>query len=358
MNSRERFLVALSREVPDRVPIDLTYCGFNREALRLFKERTGSDDPNEYFGVEKSVVWFNPNPTKIDPGERYASFYNDLPSSAAISEWGNASVPGSNSAFDLLLHPLKKATTLREIQSYPLPDITEDYRYEGLKEEIKDAKENGLAVVWNNINIFEKAWGLRGNDELLVDFFVNQDMAACLLDRLTELWIFSAKKGAELKTDIIWTGDDIGMQDRMMMSPDTWRKWIKPRFEKIIKSAKDINPHIIICYHSDGFIEPVIPDLIEIGVDVLNPVQPECMDPAKIKKLYGDKLAFWGTIGIQTTLPFGTPEEVRRVVKERIETVGAGGGLVISPTHAIEPEVPLENITAFVKAAKEYGKYQ
>ena len=123
-----------------------------------------------------------------------------------------------------------------------------------------------------------------------------------------------------------------------------------------VKSPKDINPDALLCYHSDGYIEPIIPDLIEIGVDVLNPVQPECMDPAKLKKLYGDKLAFWGTIGIQRTLPFGTPEEVEAEVKERIETVGKGGGLYLSPTHSIAPEVPLENIFALVEAVKEYGR--
>lgn len=141
------------------------------------------------------------------------------------------------------------------------------------------------------------------------------------------------------------------------IKPKTWRKWLKPRFERIITRARKINPRVFVWYHSDGFIEPIIPDLIEIGVDVLNPVQPESMDPVKLKKEFGDNLAFWGTIGIQTNLPFGTPEEVRKVVKERIETVGKGGGLVIGPAHAIEPEVPLENIAAFVEAAKEYGKY-
>ena len=158
--------------------------------------------------------------------------------------------------------------------------------------------------------------------------------------------------------DIIHVGDDIGMEDRMMMSPDTWRKWFKPRMGKIISAAREIKPDVLFFYHSDGYVEPVIPDFIEIGIDVLNPVQPECMDPAKLKRLYGDKLAFWGTIGIQHTLPFGTPEEVEEEVRERIGTVGKGGGLYLSPTHVIAPEVPHENIFAFVKAVKKYGEYK
>lgn len=205
--------------------------------------------------------------------------------------------------------------------------------------------------------IFEVAWQIRGLDELLIDFLMREDWAACLLDRITELSIFRAKKFAEAGVDIIHLGDDVGMEDRMIMSPDTWRKWLKPRMAKIIETAREIKPDVIFFYHSDGYIEPIIPDFIEIGINVLNPVQPECMDPAKLKKEYGKKLAFWGTIGIQHTLPFGTPKQVQAEVKERIKTVGKGGGLYLSPTHVIAPEVPYENIFALVDAIKKYGKY-
>jgi len=143
----------------------------------------------------------------------------------------------------------------------------------------------------------------------------------------------------------------------MMISPEIWRKWLKPRLAKVIDAAKSANRSVIISYHSDGVILPIIEELIEIGVDVLNPVQPECMDPAKIKALYGSRLAFSGTIGTQTTLPFCTPDEVRKVVKERIETVGKGGGLFIGPSHTLEPEVPWKNVVAFVEAVEEYGRY-
>lgn len=121
--------------------------------------------------------------------------------------------------------------------------------------------------------------------------------------------------------------------------------------------GKKINPEVIVSYHSDGNIEKIIPKLIEIGIEVLNPVQPEAMDPVELKKKYGDRLAFWGTIDTQTIMPFGTPEEVKRVVKERIQTVGKGGGLLIVPTHMLEPEVPWENILAFFEAIEGYGHY-
>jgi uroporphyrinogen decarboxylase len=169
---------------------------------------------------------------------------------------------------------------------------------------------------------------------------------------------YRARRFATAGVDVIHIGDDIGMQDRMLMSPAAWRQWLKPRLARVIAAAREVKPDVVFFYHSDGFIEPVIAELSEIGVDALNPVQPECMDPAAIKRQYGDRLAFWGTVGIQHTLPFGTPEQVAAEVKLRIDTVGKGGGLYLSPTHVIAPEVPYENLFAFVRAAQEYGRYE
>jgi len=136
-----------------------------------------------------------------------------------------------------------------------------------------------------------------------------------------------------------------------------WRRWLKPPLARVIAAAKRARPDVLINYHSDGNMEAVIPELIEIGVDILNPVQPECLDPVNLKQRYGQQLAFWGTIGIQHTLPFGSPQEVRDEVRTRIETMGVGGGLLLGPTHIVEPEVPLENIVAMVEAVNEYGVY-
>lgn len=194
---------------------------------------------------------------------------------------------------------------------------------------------------------------MRGLTELLMDFMDNQNFAAFLLDKITERRVFMAKKFTRAGVDMVLLGDDVGMQDRMIMSPQTWRTWLKPRLAKVIQSAKSVNPEVFIFYPSDGNIEDIIPDLIEVEVEVLNPVQPECMDPGEIKKKYGDKLSFWGTIGTQTTMPFGTPEEVKREIRTRIQSVGKNGGLVIAPTHILEPDVPWENIIAFVKGVKE-----
>jgi len=149
----------------------------------------------------------------------------------------------------------------------------------------------------------------------------------------------------------------VGSQKSLQMSPAMWREFIKPNFARIIRAARVIKPDILWFYHTDGCVTEIIADLIEIGVDILNPVQPEVMDPAALKKQYGDRLTFNGTISIQQTLPFGTVQDVRREVKERIETVGIGGGLILAPSHLIQPEVPLVNLLALAQAVKEFGAY-
>jgi uroporphyrinogen decarboxylase len=141
----------------------------------------------------------------------------------------------------------------------------------------------------------------------------------------------------------------------MMISPAVWRRFLKHRLAEIIRTARTVNPTVRILYHSDGYIEPIIPDLIEIGVNAINPVQPDVMDPAKLKQEYGSKLAFWGTVGSASDWAYGSPSKIESEVKERIETVGDGGGLVIAPAYDLEPQVRWENVLTFVKAVQKYG---
>ena len=149
--------------------------------------------------------------------------------------------------------------------------------------------------------------------------------------------------------DMIWIGDDVGTQRGMLISPKVWRRSLKPRMANFIATLKRINPQVKIAYHSDGDIRPIIPDLIEIGLDVLNPIQPACMDPADLKREYGDRLCFWGAIDEQETLPFGTPDDVRREIFARLETVGQDGGLILGPTHHVQLDTPMENFWAMVE---------
>jgi uroporphyrinogen decarboxylase len=157
--------------------------------------------------------------------------------------------------------------------------------------------------------------------------------------------------------DVLWLGDDFGTQRAMLISPPMWREFIKERYARLIAAFKRQNPALKIAYHSDGYIEPIIPDLIEIGLDVLNPVQPRSMDPADIKRKYGGHLAFWGTVDVQHTFPFGRPEDIANEVFERLRSVAPGGGLILCSAHRVQPGTSLANIRTYYQVARKYGQY-
>ena len=355
MTPRERTLTALRREEPDRIPMEFSLCPSQMER---FRKETGASSPAEYFGFGIRGVGIKQTKLETD----FSRYTADFPEGARVDEWGIGWIRTPTSYhFEHIQHPLQKATTVEEVLDYPFPDVDAEYRYEGLETRVNQLKEEGFAVSASAMavggSVFWPPYKLRSMEQLLIDFMINPDIANAMLDAVTERMSGMARRFAEASVDILRLADDLGTQLAPIVSLDVFRKYIKPRLAKIIESAKSVKPDILVFFHSDGHIQEFIPDLIEIGLDVLNPVQPECMDPVEIKRKHGNHLAFWGTIGTQTTLPFGTVEEVRQVVKERIETVGKGGGLLIAPTHLVEPEVPWENIMALVEAVREFGYY-
>jgi uroporphyrinogen decarboxylase len=357
-HTRERVLTALSREVPDRVPIDLSW-GFSPAFLAKFTEITGETDYEKYFHIDVRLVHFQETEQPSD----YRRYFEGRPDPQHIhwNEWGIGLRKSQDSDFhfEQIESPLKHAQTVNEIIDYPFPDFMEKYRWIGLKEKMEKLRSEGLATCAPlAMTLFETAWQIRGFEEFVTDMMTGDEMAECLLDRLTDLRVEMARKYAEAGVDVLMLGDDVAMQTGMLISPQLWRIWLKPRMVRIINAAKSIHPRIHIFYHSDGNPSAIIDELIEIGVTVLNPIQPECMNPAEVKKKYGDRLAFWGTMGVQSTLPFGTPEDVRAEVKLRMQTIGSGGGFLLGPSHMIEPEVPWENIIAFFNAVEEYGYYR
>jgi uroporphyrinogen decarboxylase len=380
LTPRQRVLTALRCAQPDRVPkfADLSAAVYDTFIEKTgvppppkspwsvwtgrptvtFEQEIGLSDPAEYFGYDVRIVEFGETQLEYDFS---AYLPRDLPCERTrVDEWGIAQVTRESGTSDFV-RPLTAAQTVAQVERFPFPDVTAPYRREVARERIRRVQAKELAAVsWQPFvggTFFETAWRLRGMDIFLMDMASDSPLAWALLDRITDLSISNACFLAECGVDILLTGDDIGMQDRLMLSPAMWRKWIKPRYAELIARVKAINPATLIFYHSDGYIEPLIPELIEIGVDVLNPIQPECMDPVKLKRQFGDRLAFWGTIGTQTTFPNATPAELRALVKDRIETVGRGGGFLIAPTHKLQSDVPWENVAAFFKAVEEYGVY-
>jgi len=352
MTPRERVLTAMRREVPDRVP---KTAGFTPDVQRRFEEATGCTNAATYFDFENRGVGFRP----AAEGTDFTPFYPDgLPEGTSINEYGTAHVPGDFYHFWRLQFPLVNARSLDEIKAFPWPDYTPGCRHEHLEDAVAELHSKNFYVQGGVGHIYENAWQVVSMERLLMSFVDSPDEATFILDRIAEDRACMARRYAEAGCDGLGTGDDVAMQDRMMMSPDTWRKWLKPRWEYVYSEAKKIKPDIQIMYHSDGDVSPIIPDLIEIGLDVLNPVQPECVDPEALKREYGNDLAFWGCIGTQTTMPFGSASDVRKAVKWTIDTVGAGGGLLVAPTHVLEPDVPWANIQAMFDAVDEYGSYE
>jgi uroporphyrinogen decarboxylase len=355
VTNRENALRALRRENPERVPFDLVLCPHHIENV---KKKTGTADYAEYFNLPFRYVELEPTKKQID----YTKFYKNLPANAKKlswnPEWGVYSIPGSVAHFEEMLHPLADFESVDEIRAYPFPDYNESYRWATMETQIEALRASDkVAVAFMQMTIFEVSWYLRGMEQFMVDMAAEPEFASALLDEITAIRIGMAEKYAAAGVDILMLGDDVSTQIDMMLSPALWREMLKPRLAQVIDAARGANNNILIFYHGDGNLQAIIPDLIEIGVDILNPVQPECMNPAEMKKLYGSRLSFWGTVGTQTTLPFGTPAEVEAMVRERVATVGKNGGLVLAPTHVIEPDVPWENIEAFVAAAGKYGKY-
>lgn len=250
-------------------------------------------------------------------------------------------------------HPMKNFTSIDEFKAYPYPELKDD-SLSILIPAVEKIHARGLAVMGCPGSIWENSWYMRSMEELMMDMMSDDEKAVYHLDRITELVRQRVVVLAKAGVDFLHLGDDIGMQHAIMMKREFYQEWLKPRFAKVIKEAKKINPDVLFSYHSCGYIEPFIPDLIEIGVDVLNPVQPECMSFEKIHAEYGDVLSFWGTIGTQTTMPFGKPEDVRNEVMRNLKIAGKKGGLLCTPTHLVEPEVPWENIEAYLQACRDF----
>jgi uroporphyrinogen decarboxylase len=187
--------------------------------------------------------------------------------------------------------------------------------------------------------------------ELMEDLIEGNPVGEWLLDYMTERSISVVRAYAQAGVDVVLLGDDIGMQESMLMAPDFWRRHLKPRLARVIQAVRESAiQDTWILYHSDGKVEPVIAELFELGVDILNPVQPECMDVPDILRRYGHMGAFWGMIGTQTTMPHGRPDDVRKAVGQLVELAEEGVRLVCAPTHVIEPDVPVDNLMALVNA--------
>lgn len=351
----ELFNATVNHQAHDEV---LFYAAFTPDLDSRIRQKHNLDDSVnvvDYFGM------FNPTPIIIPENNSlqcdFEQYYEDVdkPEGTHLDANGVLHIPGSMYHFTHYISPLRKANSFEQIESFPYRDFSNfscKVNIEELAEEVEQAHLQGKAATTWVGHMYEDSWQIRGYEEFLMDMLVQPEWCEFMLDKIMERNMFNAVAAAKAGVDYIKTGDDVACQNDMMFSLENWRKFIKPRWAKVYAAAREIKPDIQIWYHSDGNITEIIPELIEIGVTILNPIQPECLDPVAVKKQYGDKLVLDGTIGTQTTMPFGTVDDVRNLIRENVSKLGYDGALILSPTHVLEPEVPLENIEAFIETAK------
>ncbi len=351
MKSRERLLTALDGGEPDRIPRALAFYRVDIEKLAPAGE--WRDDL-----VDVRFVRLPPSREEEELGRRVERSPADtrLGTSAQVATYERWDYHPEESKSR---NPLATASSLDELREFPFPEADRPHAIKGLPSQVAELHSRDFAVGGNlphlGGELFESAWRLRGLNNFLVDLIRRPDWAHFLLDRLADLGRRNAEALARTGIDVLALDDDVGMPGTMMISPDMWRTFFKGRLAGIIGAARTVSPELKILFHSDGHFEPIIGELAEIGVDAINPVQPDHMDAARIRKRFGSRPALWGTVGRHTTFSFGTPEEIRREVKERIETLGRAG-LVLSPAYDIdEPDVPWGNILAFLEAVETYG---
>jgi uroporphyrinogen decarboxylase len=356
MTSRERVLTALRHQPTDRVP-RLLYeeaIGYTPAIERLLREKCAPQSPRDYFDMDITRVTFEPT---VLPPSRFAPWLgaqaDEALASGQVDEWGVWWKTGDFHHFAHVESPLRGMRDLAQIRQYPWPDLDQAYRFATVPQRVEKLHAQGLAVAAYAGSVFEQSWYIRGLEALMMDMLAAPEIAHHFFERTAALQQYAAAQFARAGVDILITGDDVAGQRGLLMNLGTWREFLKPRLAATVRAVKSANPACVVFYHSDGNVEPVIPDLIEIGIDILNPVQPECMDPAAVKQRYGEQLSFWGTVSVQRTMPLGSPEDVRAEVRTRLRTVGQGGGLILAPAHVLGPEVPWENIVAFFQAADE-----
>jgi uroporphyrinogen decarboxylase len=349
LKPKERIRIALAHEEPDRCPLDLW---LTPEVEAALMQEEGVGDPYE-LRVALGHDCLISNVGLV------ASFYmSEEPE--YVDPWGItfrrvALAAGQGHYTEMVGHPL--AGDDAKLASYSAPDPHEPSQYEEASRLIARYGQTHAIVGGILCSGFEGPWYLRGLAQFLTDMMLNKDYAHALSDLVADYYLQAGLKLIETGCDLILAGDDVGTQDRMLISPQLFREFVKPSYGRLFGAYKRANPELRIATHICGYVEPILDDLIETGVDVLNPVQPLAMDPARLKKRYGRRLSFWGAVDDQRVLPLGRPEEVEAEVRLRLKQLAPGGGYILCSSHNVQPGTPLGNIRAFYRAAERYRGY-
>jgi uroporphyrinogen decarboxylase len=377
MTSRERVITALEHREPDRVPFDCTFSYGGYLRLKEYLGLTVKKEPypgSSWLSISTpmelmeelqiDLCYIGLNAAKDAPVFEYGV-------DTFTDEWGvkyRKIEHHSGVYYDFANRVLGEAT-IKDLDDYPWPDPYDPSLVEGLEEKCRKLYENtSFALVGKFANsVFEQAFYMRGFEQMLIDVMINPDFANALMDRLVDIAIARTEVGFKACGPYIQilrlAGDDMGHQGGPLVSPKSFRSVIKPHFARLYAASKEMirqyNPNIKLMAHTDGDVYPLLPDYVEMGLDVLNPVQPYVseMEHDKLKKEFGNQLSFHGGIDIQDVMPFGTPETVTNEAIKTMRALGPGGGYILAPTHYLQPDVPPENILSLRDAVLQHGQY-
>jgi len=382
MTSRERVLTTIHHKQPDRVPLVIgvsNATGIKMKPYRGIKDNIGVQAPDNYM-----YAWPELGTAEIDEMtmRRLRSDVRGVldlepetvrkrnrerpPHSDCVDSWGSGQSEAKPGDWFPGLHPLLEAQTIGDLDSYPgWPDMSDPTRIAHVKPSAERlAKENQFAIMATPWLLFpfERAHAMQGLETFLLNMAIRPDFARALLERIAAyckqlMGRFLAELGDNV--DIIKIGDDLGTEKSLLISPKMYREILKPIHADFISFIKE-RTNAKIFFHTDGDVAPLIEDFIEIGIDILNPIQTSAgsmSDLPSLKKRFGSNIVFCGGIDTRRILPFGTVEEVRQEVRRVMRILGPGGGCMIAAVHTIMDDVPPENVLAMVDAVEEFGHY-
>lgn len=330
---RERVQQAIRYIQPDRVPYHVSYTALARRKLEAFY---GTEDLDAV--LDNHIVKYKP---RCD--DYLVEVGPDLWRDEFGVIWDRQGDADVGTVVNCVLDT-------RSLAGYTFPDPLLPCRYSKLPAFI-DTHRARFRVVNFGKSLFERGWSMRGMENILIDMAEAPEWVEELLDAITDFNLATITEVTKYDIDAVMFGDDWGTQRGLLFSPRMWRRLIKPRIARLYRAVKQAGKAVFI--HSCGQVQELFPELIELGVDVFNPFQPEVMDLNEIKRRFDQRLAFYGGMSIQRTLPFGTPQTVRDEARRLMDEIGRGGGYIVAPSHDMPGDIPLENMVAFIEAVRD-----
>lgn len=356
MTPKERVMATIAHEEADKVPLD---CWLAPEIREELNKTCTLPDPADPFALQKflghDLLYRN-----IGFCESYQSIYDDsrrIASNLYEDRFGirwRKHSHGHGSYCEFVEHPLADAD---RSHSYTLPDPLESSKrdLDAYRDLIARDGDHYAIIGGVACTVFEAAWYLRGLDRFLMDLLDNRDFAEELLDSCMSFSLTLSRELVRMGVDIVWWGDDLSLETGPLFSPDLVRELIFPRYAHMVSEVKAINPDVRIAFHSDGHIEWLLDDLVEMGIDIINPLQPDANDVQRVKRRYGKNLTYWGNVDTRTVMSSGTTADVIREVERVIRLLGDGGGLILCSNHTVQagPKA-FDNTLAYYFAAEKY----